>query len=64
MDQLKSHKNELSEIKNIYIEKERENKSWDSKIKLLIEMKKEIQQKDGDLGDIDAMKNEIHRMQV
>jgi len=27
-------------------------------------MKKEIKNKEGDLGDIDIMKNEIHRMQV
>jgi len=59
MDNLKLLKNDLNEIKNIYTEKRRESKSWDSKIKLLIEMKK-----NEDFSDIDAMKNEIHRMQV
>lgn len=63
-DQLKLLKNELSDLKNMCVEKQRESKSWDTKVHLLIEMKKEILQKDGDLGDIDAMKNEIHRMQV
>lgn len=51
-------------MKNVYIEKQRESNSWDSKVKLLIEIKKEIRKKDGDLGDIDTMKKEIHRMQV
>lgn len=51
-------------MKNVYIEKQRESKSWDTKVQLLIEMKKEIKKKDGDLGDIDNMKKEIHRMQV
>jgi len=59
MDHLKSLKNDLNEIKNVYIEKRRESKSWDRKVKLLIEMKKKE-----DFSDIDAMKNEIHRMQV
>lgn len=57
-------KNELNEIKNVYIEKHRESKSWESKIQLLVEIKKEMKNKEGDVGDIDAMKNEIHRMQV
>lgn len=57
-------KNDLNEIKITYFEKERESKSWDSKVQLLVEMKKQIKNKEGDLGDIDAMKNEIHRMQV
>lgn len=64
MDQLKLLKNELNELKNVYIEKQRESKSWDTKLLLLVEMKKEIKNKEGDLGDIDIMKNEIHRMQV
>lgn len=57
-------KNDLNEIKNTYIEKQREIKSWDKKIQSLVDMKKEIKNKEGDLGDIDDMKNEIHRMQV
>lgn len=64
MDQLKVFKNELNEVKNIYIEKQRENRSWDTKVQLLVEMKKEMKKKEGDFGDIDSMKNEIHRMQV
>jgi len=64
MDQLKLLKNELNELKNVYMEKQRESKSWDTKLLLLVEMKKEIKNKEGDLGDIDIMKNEIHRMQV
>lgn len=64
MDRLKLLKNELNDIKNVYIEKQRESKSWDTKVQSLVEMKKEIKQKEGDSGDIDAMKNEIHRMQV
>lgn len=64
MDQLNLLKNELNELKNVYMEKQRESKSWDKKLILLIEMKKEIKNKEGDLGDIDIMKNEIHRMQV
>jgi len=64
MDQLKLLKNELNELKNVYTEKQRESKSWDTKLLLLVEMKKEIKNKEGDLGDIDIMKNEIHRMQV
>lgn len=46
------------------MEKQCESKSWDTKLQLLIEIKKEIKNKEGDLGDIDIMKNEIHRMQV
>jgi len=64
MDQLKLLKNELNELKNVYMEKQRESKSWDTKLLLLVGMKKEIKNKEGDLGDIDIMKNEIHRMQV
>eukprot|EP00102_Acyrthosiphon_pisum_P020925 XP_016658135.1 PREDICTED: coiled-coil domain-containing protein 40 [Acyrthosiphon pisum] len=64
MDQLKLLKNELNELKNVYMEKQRESKSWDTKLLLLVEMKKEIKNKEGDLGDIDIMKNEIHRMQI
>lgn len=64
MDQLNLLKNELNELKIIYMEKQRESKSWDTKLLLLVEMKKEIKNKEGDLGDIDIMKNEIHRMQV
>lgn len=64
MDRLKLLKNELNDMKNVYIEKQRESKSWDTKVQSLVEMKKEIKQKEGDFGDIDAMKNEIHRMQV
>lgn len=64
MDRLKILKNDLNEIKHVYIEKQRESKSWDSKIQLLVEIKKEMKNKEGDVGDIDAMKNEIHRMQV
>lgn len=60
MDHLKSLKNELNEMKNVFIEKRRESKSWDNKVKLLLEIKK----KEGDFSDIDVMKNEIHRMQV
>lgn len=63
-DKLKLLKNELNEIKNVYIEKQRESKSWETKIQLLVEMKNEMKNKEGDLGDIDAMKKEIHRMQV
>jgi len=59
MDYLKSLKNDLNEIKQVYIEKQRESKSWDTKVKLLIEIKKKE-----DFSDINAMKNEIHRMQV
>lgn len=64
MDELKCLKNKVDDIKNVFIEKQRESKSWDTKVQLLVEMKKEIQKKEGDFGDIDAMKNEIHRMQV
>ncbi|VVC28629.1 Hypothetical protein CINCED_3A025872 [Cinara cedri] len=64
MDRLKLLKNELNDTKNVYIEKQRESKSWDSKVQMLVEMKKEIKKKEGDSGDIDAMKNEIHRMQI
>jgi len=64
MDQLKLLKNELNELKNVYMEKQRESQSWDTKLLLLVEIKKEIKNKEGDLGDIDIMKNEIHRMQV
>lgn len=64
MDQLKLLKTELDELKNVYKEKQREKISWDTKLLLLVEMKKEIRNKEGDLGDIDIMKNEIHRMQV
>jgi len=64
MDQLKILKNELNELKNVYMEKQRERNSWDTKLLLLVEIKKEIKNKEGDLGDIDIMKNEIHRMQV
>lgn len=64
MDQLKLLKNELNELQNVYIEKQCESKSWDTKVRLLVEMKKEMKNKEGDLGDINAMKNEIHRMQV
>jgi len=64
MDQLKLLKNELNELKNVYMEKQCESKSWDTKLLLLVEIKKEIKNKEGDLGDIDIMKNEIHRMQV
>ncbi|XP_050424677.1 putative leucine-rich repeat-containing protein DDB_G0290503 [Adelges cooleyi] len=63
-DYLKTIKNELDEMRNTYLEKQRENISWDNKIKQIIEMKKEIHQKEGDSGEIDAMKNEIHRMQI
>ncbi|KAE9542832.1 hypothetical protein AGLY_002743 [Aphis glycines] len=64
IDQLKLLKNELNELKNVYVEKQCESKSWDTKLQLLIEIKKEIKNKEGDLGDIDIMKNEIHRMQI
>lgn len=64
MDQLKHLKNELNEIKSMYIEKQRESNSWNTKVQFLIEIKKEMKNKEGDLGDIEAMKNEIHRMQV
>lgn len=64
MDQLKHLKNELNEIKNMYIEKQRESKSWSTKVQFLIEIKREIKNKEGDSGDIEMMKNEIHRMQV
>lgn len=64
MDELKCLKNKVDDIRNMFIEKQRESKSWDTKVQLLVEMKKEIKKKEGDFGDIDAMKNEIHRMQV
>lgn len=64
MDRLKNLKNELNEIKMVFAEKQRENKSWDTKVQQLVEMKKEIKKKEGDSGDIEVMKNEIHRMQV
>lgn len=64
MDRLKNLKNELNEIKMMFSEKQRENKSWDTKVQQLVEMKKEIKKKEGDSGDIEVMKNEIHRMQV
>jgi hypothetical protein len=57
-------KNDLNEIKNTYNEKQLESKSWDAKVQLLVDIKNEIKNKEGDLGDIDAMKHEIHRMQV
>ncbi|XP_050520950.1 coiled-coil domain-containing protein 40-like [Daktulosphaira vitifoliae] len=63
-DQLKSIKNELDETQNKYIKKQQELITWEVKIKQIIEMKKEIVNKEGDIGDIDAMKNEIHRMQI
>ncbi|VVC24084.1 Hypothetical protein CINCED_3A023271 [Cinara cedri] len=64
MTRLKSLKNELGDMKNAYAEKLRESRSWDSKVQSIIEMKKEIQKKEGDSGDIDVIKNEIHRMQI
>lgn len=64
IDQLKYLKNELNDIQNEYVDKQRESKSWDTKVKLLVEIKTEIMKKEGDLGDIEVMKNEIHRMQV
>lgn len=64
MDKLKLLKSELNDIRIVYKEKLRESKSWESKVQSLVGMKKEIKKKEGDLGDIDAMKNEIHRMQV
>lgn len=64
MERLKLLKNELHEIKNVYIEKQRESKSWDSKMQSLVEMKKETKNKEGDAGHIYVLKKEIHRMQV
>lgn len=54
----------MDDIKIVFIEKQRESKSWDTKVQLLVEMKNEIKNNLGDFGDIDAMKNEIHRMKV
>lgn len=48
----------------MYIEKVCESKSWDAKVKLLADMKKKIKKKEGDSGDIEALNNEIHRIQV
>lgn len=48
----------------VFAEKQHENTSWETKVQLLVEMKKEINKKEGDSGDIEVMKNEIHRMQV
>lgn len=57
-------KNELNEIKTVCAEKQRESLSWETKVQTLVEIKNEIKFKDGDLGDIEDKKKEIHRMQV
>jgi len=64
MDHLKLLKNELDEIKKTYIEKQRESKSWDTKVQSLVEMKTDLKNKQGIFGDINAMQKEIHKMQV
>lgn len=64
MDRLKGLKNECDELKNLLIQKQRESKSWSTKVHMLSEMKKSIKKKEGDLGDIAAIKIEIHRSQV
>lgn len=64
LDKLKVLKNELDELKNVFVEKQRESKSWITKVHLLSEMKKSIKRKEGDSGDIHAIKCEIHRAQV
>lgn len=57
-------KNELNEMKNVYAEKQRESYSWETKVQSLVKIKKEMKSKDGDFGDIEAKKKEIHRMEV
>jgi len=64
MDHLKLLKNELSEMKKTYIEKQRESKSWDAKVQSLVEIKTELKNKQGIFGDIDATQKEIHKMHV
>lgn len=64
MDQLKLLKHELTDMKNVYIEKQRESKSWDTKVQVLAEMKNEMKKKEGDSGDIVVLQKEIHRMRV
>lgn len=51
-------------MKNVYIKKQRESRSWDTKVQLLLDMKTEMKKKDGDLDDIETMKKGIHRMNV
>lgn len=64
MDQLKLLKHEVTDMKNVYIEKQRESKSWDTKVQVLVEMKNEMKKKEGDSGDIVVLQKEIHRMRV
>lgn len=64
IDRLKVLKNEFDELKNVLVEKQRESKSWNTKVHMLSEMKKSIKKREGDSGDIDAIKIEIHRVQV
>lgn len=64
MEKLKAIKNEYDELKNVLVEKQRESKSWSNKVHMLSEMKKSIKKREGDSGDIDALKSEIHRTQV
>lgn len=64
MDTFKCLKNELEEIKNRCHEKKRECNSWDSKIKLLLEMKNKKKIEESDTGNIYALKNEIRKLQV
>lgn len=64
MDELKDLKNELNDINNEYFDKRREYKSWDYKMKLLVQIKTEMKKKVGDSGDIEVIKLETHRMQV
>lgn len=55
---------EIEDLKIAVVEKHREALSWETKWKMMDEVKKEHDQEYAKAGEINAMKSEIHRMEV
>ncbi|XP_049802004.1 coiled-coil domain-containing protein 40 [Schistocerca nitens] len=55
---------EKADLAEMLLDNQRENLAWEKKVQMALETKHNIRMEKGTEGEIGAMKNEIHRMQV
>lgn len=63
-NELVTIENEIEDLKRIVLDKHHEALSWETKWKMVEEVKRENNAEYAKTGDINAMKSEIHRMEV
>lgn len=63
-DEINVLSKQIEDLKVAVMEKHREALSWETKWKMMADVKKEHDQEHAKASEIDAMKSEIHRMEV